>query len=166
MKSGGSGALLWWVIPRMLAGMPMPYIHIERRMAGGGSLNDFDDELPLIYSEGIRAVVSLLNISGDAPIYESAGFSFLCIPVPDGGAPTLEQAKDFVHFVRVQHALQRSVAVHCQAGVGRTGTMLAAYFIAEGESATGAIQKVRAVEKFAVETRSQVQFLEKFKEAL
>src|SRR5580693_2219143 len=93
------GNLLWWVIPNVLAGMPMPYIHLDRRMAGGGGLTAFDDELPVLYSAGVRAVVSLLNIPSDASVYESAGFAFLCLPVPDGGAPTFEQTEEFVRFV-------------------------------------------------------------------
>lgn len=142
--------------------MPMPFVHIDRRLAGGGALAAFNDELPALYSAGVRAVVSLLNIPGDAPVYESAGFAFLCVPLPDGGAPTFEQAEEFVRFVWEQRAAQRPVAVHCEAGLGRTGTMLAAYLVAHGESAQSAIQRVRAVEKVAVETARQIQFLEHY----
>lgn len=154
--------LLWWVIPGVLAGMPMPFIHPDRRLAGDGALTAFDDELAALHSAGIRAVVSLLNLPGDASVYESAGFSFLCLPVADGGAPTLEQAEEFVRFVTGQRAARRPVVVHCEAGLGRTGTMLATYLIAQGESAAAAIQRVRAVESVAVETPQQIQFLEAY----
>jgi hypothetical protein len=157
-----SGNLLWWVIPGVLAGMPMPFIHLDRRMADGAALEAFDDELPILYAAGVRSVVSLLNIPSDASVYESAGVAFLCLPVPDGGAPTFEQADEFVRFVRVQRAALQPVAVHCEAGIGRTGTLLAAYLIAEGESAQGAIEKVRAVEKRAIESPRQVFFLEEY----
>ena len=30
-----SSNLLWWVIPGALAGMPMPYVHPERRLNMG-----------------------------------------------------------------------------------------------------------------------------------
>src|ERR1043166_3179375 len=33
MSSTQQGSLLWWVIPGVLAGMPMPHIHLDRRMA-------------------------------------------------------------------------------------------------------------------------------------
>lgn len=85
-----SNVFLWWVIPQGLAGMPMPYIHPERRMNLGGALGDYDDDLPGLHAAGIRAVVSLLNIPSDAAVYESAGFAFLCLPVPDGAAPSVE----------------------------------------------------------------------------
>jgi atypical dual specificity phosphatase len=162
MTGPGKTNLLWWVIPGVLAGMPMPFIHLERRLNSGGDLNAYDDELPELYAAGVRAVVCLLNIPSDAPVFESAGFSFRCIPVPDGGVPTLEQAADFVRFVEEQRAAGRPVAVHCEAGLGRTGTMLAVYLIAQGDSTETAIRRIRAVENGAIETARQIRFLEEF----
>ncbi|SRR5258708_21885805 len=152
--------LFWWVIPGALAGMPMPFIHPERRLNMGGSLAAYDDELPALYEAGIRAVVCLLNIPSDAKVYETAGFAFKCVPVPDGAAPTLQQAQEFIAFTDRNLAEHRPVAVHCEAGLGRTGTMLAAYLVSNGDSAAAAIGRVRAAEKSAVETSRQIQFLE------
>jgi len=157
---------LWWVLPAALAGMPMPYLHPSRRMNQGGDLTAYDDELPVIYpviyAAGIRAVVSLLNLPGDGPVYESAGFAFLCMPVADGCAPVFPQADEFVRFVKRQLAEGRPVAVHCEAGCGRTGTLLAAFLIAQGDGADAAIRRVRSVEKAGIETGRQIQFLEQY----
>ena len=140
----------------------MPFIHPERRLNMGGALTAYEDELPALHSAGVRAVVSLLNIPSDAAVYESAGFAFKCLPVPDGGAPTAEQAQDFIAFVGRQLADHRPVAVHCEARLGRTGTMLATYLISRGDSPELAINRVRAAEGSAVETPRQIQFLEQF----
>ena len=74
----------------------------------------------------------------------------------------MEQPLEFVRFVNEQRKIRRPVAVHCEAGLGRTGTMLAVYLIAQGQSAETAIRQIREVEKVAVETPRQIQFLEEF----
>lgn len=144
----------------------MPFIHPERRMNGGGTLEVYADDLLTLHNAGIGAVVSLLNLPSDESVYREAGFSFICLPVPDGGAPTFEQASNFVRFVAVERAKNQAVAVHCEAGLGRTGTMLAAFLIATGKTAAEAIQMIRAVEKSAVETERQIHFLEKYAERI
>jgi hypothetical protein len=159
-------SMLWWVIPGVLAGMPMPYLHPDRRLNSGGALNAYQDELSDLYAAGVRAVVCLLNIPSDAAVYNTAGFAFLCLPVPDGGAPTKEQATEFVRFAGEQRAKNHVVAVHCEGGIGRTGTMLAAYFISQGSTAQAAIAQVREVENSAVETGRQIRFLEQFEQLI
>lgn len=158
--------LLWWVIPNILAGMPMPFVQIERRLNHGGPLGAYNDELSDLHAAGIRAVVSLLNIPSDKSVYESAGFSFVCLPVSDGAAPTTEQVREFATFVDSQRAMGKAVAVHCEAGLGRTGTIIAAYLISKGETVQSAIARVRAAESQAIETAWQIQFLQELAEIM
>lgn len=153
---------LWWLIPRESAGMPMPYVHPERRAGGDGAIDAYADDLVELKNNGIQAVICLLNLPGDEPIYRRAGFDFLLLAIPDGAAPTAEQANQAVKFIDRQREMQRAVAVHCAAGLGRTGTILAAYLIAKGATASAAVARVRVVEPAAIETNRQLQFLHEF----
>ncbi|HUR45593.1 MAG TPA: dual specificity protein phosphatase family protein [Candidatus Saccharimonadales bacterium] len=140
----------------------MPYIHAERRLHGGGALRAYDDDLAYLYDSGIRAIVSLLSLPADQRLYEDASFSYLCLPIPDGFPPSLEQTQRFVKFLAEQQQQDRAVAVHCAAGRGRTGTMLAAYLIFQGVNWLEATARVRASEPGAVETVRQMEFLKDF----
>lgn len=59
----------------------MPFVHPERRLNQDGALNAYEDELPVLYSAGVRAIVSLLNIPTDAAIYTSAPSLLKCAVV-------------------------------------------------------------------------------------
>jgi polymorphic toxin system DSP-PTPase phosphatase-like protein len=151
---------LWWIIPGVLAGMSRPFIHADRPETPNAPLHAFPDELPRLWKAGIRGVVCMLNMPSAAATYQSAGFAFHLMPVPDGDAPSMEQFVKFVGFVTRQRALGHPVAVHCEAGIGRTGTALAGYLVAaHGMSPEEAILQVRAQRTGAVETGRQVQFL-------
>ena len=150
---------IWWAVPGVLAGMSMPFIHPRRYEAPGARIDAFPDELPALWRAGIRAIVCLLNIPGAESIYSGAGFDFLLLPVADGAAPTAGQFQEFLAFVGAQRAQGHPVAVHCAAGIGRTGTFLAGFLIASGYTPEGAVAHVRSLRRGAVETAEQLQFL-------
>src|SRR2546428_7258696 len=75
---------------------------------------------------------------------QDAGFEHKKICVEDFSAPTFDQVDDFVAFVDSKIAEGKKVLVHCFAGRGRTGTMLAAYLIHQGMSSEAAVREIRA----------------------
>ena len=86
---------------------------------------------------GVRTVVDLRagdHVERSARIAARAGLTVVRIPIEDGSSPTAEDVRRFVDVVRSSPG---PVFVHCNAGVGRTGSMVAAYLVATGQQKAG-----------------------------
>ncbi len=82
--------------------------------------------------QGVTTVVDLRTERDvDVPIelLDQLGIDLVRLPIRDGQTPTDDQVRTFLDAV--DHADGR-VYVHCGAGVGRTGAMVAAYAVAMG----------------------------------
>jgi protein-tyrosine phosphatase len=83
---------------------------------------------------GVTTVVDLRAEPGsaaeDAPI-TALGLDVVHLPMPDGQTPSQAQLDTFLAVVA---DAKGTVFVHCAAGVGRTGSMVAAYLVATGQA--------------------------------
>jgi atypical dual specificity phosphatase len=133
-----------WVIDGQLAGMPVP-----------GSGNNLEDDLAFLTGQGIDLLVSLTIESPDSSLLEDSGIASLHLPIPDFHPPTLEQQIDFVERASAQMLSGGRVGVHCTAGMGRSGTMLATYLVYTGSKPREAIATVRKLRPGSIETAAQ-----------
>jgi atypical dual specificity phosphatase len=89
---------------------------------------------------------------------QQAGWSCHTIPIKDCRAPSIEQLDEFVALVDGAGG-QTKMLVHCEGGIGRTGTMAAAYWIAKGLTVAEAIARIRKARRGAVESEDQKRVL-------
>lgn len=136
-----------WLVDRELAGMSRPRA---------------DDALELLPQLGVRAVVSLSEQPLPSASLAERGVVAEHIPVADFTAPTLGQITRAMAAIDRFRAGGRPIAVHCGAGLGRTGTILACALVARGVAAAAAISQVRAARPGSIETPEQAEAVEQY----
>jgi atypical dual specificity phosphatase len=136
----------YWIIDNVLGGCSRP---------GSGRDADIDRDLTTLCGYGIGALLTLTETALPWGALERHGISGLHLPVDDFHAPTTTQMLDALAFLDDARAAGTPVAVHCLAGQGRTGTVLAAYLIRGGLSSEQAISEVRAICPGAIEATPQ-----------
>jgi atypical dual specificity phosphatase len=142
---------------------------IEPNRLAAGSVPVEAEDIRSLHRAKIRAVLTLTERPITAfheitpELLASFDITYLHVPVPDQLPPNFDQAREILDFIRQMTLQGRPVFVHCQAGVGRTGTVLHLYYIAQGLTFEEAEAKVRSKRiQCILLTDRQVAFLKQF----
>jgi protein-tyrosine phosphatase len=143
--------------------MPLPSIDDHRYERPAAPAEAFDDDIKFLAELGIRSIVAALDLPAHRKIFSNSGFQYFSLQIPDGYPPTLAQVEDLLAFY---DASSLPMAVHCEGGVGRTGTLLAIILLHRGLSATAAVQAVKTVMPPALEIPDQLSFISRCEKLL
>ena len=107
---------------------------------------------------GVRLLVNLHERPHDPARLARHGLREVHLPVKDFAAPSPEQLERGIGAILGTVEAGEAAAVHCGGGLGRTGTLLACYLLASGESlgAEEALRRVRGLRPGSVETPAQL----------
>jgi len=144
-----------WLKNGILAGTPQP-----------GVVLDVHYDLKALKRVGVTALITLTETSLDQDLLKSYDLSNIWEPIPDMYPPTVEQGIRLCERIQRLIAQGEVVAVHCRAGHGRTGTLLALYLIWEGQSALESLENIRRIEPRWIQSKIQGDFLIEFAAAI
>ena len=126
------------------------------------AMPEASDDLTWLRRHGIEVLISLTEEPPPRHWVNDAGLLVVNVPVPDMEAPSDRQLDHLLETIRKANAAGMGVVVHCGAGLGRTGTVLAAYFVSQGLNPQDAVEKVRSLRPGSVETVEQERAIERF----
>jgi len=128
-----------WLINKKLAGSGMPTSIVE---------------LEWVRKQGVKCIITMT----ENPLPESwiEDINYLHVPTEDLSAPDMDKIDQTVDFIQERIKNDEPIMVHCAAGIGRTGTILACYLIKYNNlSAKNAIEKVRKERPGSIQSESQ-----------
>jgi atypical dual specificity phosphatase len=128
-----------WIVEGQIAALPVPS----------------REEMRQLREAGFGLVINLTEKPGPTAMAAAEGLTGAHLPLEDMRAPDLEQIQEFVGAVERALASGRPVAVHCMGGLGRTGTLIAAYLVHQGMKPWAAIDEVRRRRPGSIQTEEQ-----------
>jgi atypical dual specificity phosphatase len=140
--------------------LPRNFRWLENSKVAGCGRPESEDELKALKGQGIRVIVSLTGAPLNPQTVSRLGFDYVHSPL--SGAPRVEELEQILRVVGDENAQSKPVVVHCGEGLGRTGTVLAAYLIKHGLGADEAIKLVREKQRSSIQTLEQEKVLHDF----
>ena len=145
----------------MITGKPDNFSWIIEKKLAGSAIPTSKEEIDWVKQEGVKSIVTIR----EEPLEEEwlEDVNYLHIHSNDMGVPEFDDLINSVDFLHQRITNDEPVMVHCLAGLGRTGTILACYLIKYQQmSADDAIQKVRNERYGSIQSFSQEEIIFRF----
>ena len=137
---------------------------IEGKLAGS-AIPTSTDEIQWAIDQGVKSIVTIREEPLDTDYTNNV--NYFHVHSNDMGVPEFDDLVKTVNFIHDRIVNDEPVMVHCLAGLGRTGTILACYLIKYKKmSADDAIQKVRDERPGSIQSFSQEEIIFQFAKSL
>jgi atypical dual specificity phosphatase len=145
----------------MITGKPDNFSWIIEKKLAGSAIPTSKEEVDWLKEEGVKSIVTIREEPLDDDWIDD--IEYLHIHSNDMGVPEFDDLISSVDFIHRQLENNKPVMVHCLAGLGRTGTILACYLIKyEKISADDAITKIRKERSGSIQSYSQEEIIFRF----
>jgi len=137
---------------------------IEGKLAGS-AIPTSTDEIQWAIDQGVKSIVTIREEPLDTDYTNNV--NYFHVHSNDMGVPEFDDLVKTVDFIHDRKVNDEPVMVHCLAGLGRTGTILACYLIKYKKmSADDAIQKVREERPGSIQSFPQEEIIFQFAKSL
>jgi len=156
---------VWRKVHGTVTGRPDNFSWLIENKLAGSAIPTSIDEVQWMIKQGVKSIVTIREETHDESWVKDV--NYLHILSNDMSVPEFDDLIYAVDFIHRRITNNEPVLVHCLAGMGRTGVILACYLIKyQKMSASEATEKIREERPGSIQSYPQEEIIFRFEKSL